>query len=217
MMQSALDWKTSSVTSTPQALIRESCSWTSAQVFNTIAPELLRHKLTVPSCQWITSLLTNRRRQVRRGSITSGTWTISTGVPLGCVLSPLLFSLHTNDCTAGNSSVRLLKYADDTYSVRKKVQQRLHIRRRLRKFNTPEEQLVTFYTAIMQSLLWTSSTVWFGSATKQDNHRVQQTVRIIVYVHFICTIMSCTKRILYSSLFLLRFEKSQTGIQLLIV
>ncbi len=31
-----------------------------------------------------------------------------------CVLSPLLFSLYTNDCTSKDSSVKLLKFADDT-------------------------------------------------------------------------------------------------------
>ncbi|KAI2665808.1 RNA-directed DNA polymerase from mobile element jockey [Labeo rohita] len=32
----------------------------------------------------------------------------------GCVLSPLLFSLYTNDCTSKDPSVKLLKFADDT-------------------------------------------------------------------------------------------------------
>lgn len=87
-----------------------------SSAFNTIIPEILHQKLTqltVPAstCQWITSFLTDRRQQVRLGNITSSTRTTSTGAPQGCVLSSLLFSLYTNDCTSSDPS---LKFADDT-------------------------------------------------------------------------------------------------------
>ncbi|KAK2894332.1 hypothetical protein Q8A73_016816 [Channa argus] len=90
-----------------------------SSAFNTIIPSLLQLKLTqlsVPSsvCQWITSFLTDRQQLVRLGKLSSSTRTISTGAPQGCVLSPLLFSLYTNDCTSKHPSVKLLKFADDT-------------------------------------------------------------------------------------------------------
>ncbi len=88
---------------------------------NTIMPDLLSDKLTqlsVPTsiCQWISSFLTDRQQLVRLGKLTSRTLTISTGAPQGCVLSPLFFSLYTNDCTSKvwSSSVKLLKFAYDT-------------------------------------------------------------------------------------------------------
>jgi len=37
--------------------------------------------------------------------------------PLGCVLSPILYFLHTHDCVARSSSNTILKFADDTVVV----------------------------------------------------------------------------------------------------
>ncbi len=90
-----------------------------SSAFNTIIPNIFQNKLTqlsVPTsvCQWITSFLTDRQQIVRLGKFSSSTRTISTGAPQGCVLSPLLFSLYTNDCTSKDPSVKLLKFTDDT-------------------------------------------------------------------------------------------------------
>ncbi len=90
-----------------------------SSAFNTIIPNRLLPKLTqlsVPTsvCQWINSFLTDRQQLVRLGKYTSSTCTIITGAPQGCFLSPLLFSLYTNDCTSKDPSVKLLKFADDT-------------------------------------------------------------------------------------------------------
>ncbi|KAK3537446.1 hypothetical protein QTP70_010415 [Hemibagrus guttatus] len=233
-----------------------------SSAFNTIIPTLLQTKLTqlsVPSsiCQWITSFLTDRHQLVKLGKFTSYSRTTSTGAPQGCVLSPLLFSLYTNDCTSTDPSVKLLKFADNTTvigliqdsdesayrqeieqlaawcslnnlelntlktvemivdfrrntpltimnstvptvesfrflgttisqdlkwdnhidSIIKKVQQRLYFLLQLRKFNLPQELLTHFYSAVIESVLCTSITVWFGSATKSDIRRVQRTVR----------------------------------------
>ncbi len=90
-----------------------------SSAFNTIIPSRLLPKLTQLSlptsiCQWITSFLTDRQQLVRLGKLSSSTHTISTGAPQGCVLSPLLFSLYSNDCTTKDPSVKLLMFADDT-------------------------------------------------------------------------------------------------------
>uniref|UniRef100_A0A8C1L0F5 Reverse transcriptase domain-containing protein n=1 Tax=Cyprinus carpio TaxID=7962 RepID=A0A8C1L0F5_CYPCA len=237
-----------------------------SSAFNTIIPNLLLPKLTqlsVPTSvfQWINSFLTDRQQLVRLGKLTSSTRIISTRAPQGCVLSPLLFSLYTNDCTSKDPSVKLLKFADDTTligliqdsdesayrqevkklavwcslnnlelntlktvemivdfrrnppalpsltimnstvtavesfrflgttisqdlkwdnhieSIVKKAQQRLYFLRQLRKFNQPWELLKQFYSAIIESVLCTSITVWFSSATKSDLRRLKRVVQ----------------------------------------
>ncbi len=68
-----------------------------------------------------------------------------------------------------------LKWDTHIDSIVKKAQQRFL--RQLRKFNLPQELLKQFYSAIIESVLCTSITVWFGSATKTDIRRLQRTVR----------------------------------------
>ncbi len=62
-------------------------------------------------------------------------------------------------------------------SIVKKAQQRLYFLRQLRKFNLPQELLKQFFSAIIESVLCSSITVWFGSATKTNIRRLQRTVR----------------------------------------
>jgi len=89
--------------------------------FNTIIPQQLINKLNLLGlnnsiCNWILDFLTGRPQSVRVGHNTSSTTTLSTGAPQGCVLSPLLFTLLTHDCTAKFSSNHI-KFADDTTVV----------------------------------------------------------------------------------------------------
>ncbi|KAK1800138.1 hypothetical protein P4O66_006158 [Electrophorus voltai] len=65
-------------------------------------------------CDWITNSVTDRLQSVRVGNCVSSTLTLSTGAPQGCVLSPLLYSLYTYDCTATSSSTVIVKFADNT-------------------------------------------------------------------------------------------------------
>ncbi|KAM9771206.1 uncharacterized protein ACBT44_004537 [Syngnathus typhle] len=85
--------------------------------------------------------------------------------------------LSTETFKFGTTISRDLKWTGHIDSVRKKAQQRLYFLRQLKKFNLPRELLKTFYTAIIQSVLCTSITVWFGSASKQHKHRLQRTIR----------------------------------------
>ncbi len=92
-----------------------------SSAFNTIIPQQLINKLNMLGLNnslynWILDFLTGRPQSVRVGHNTSSTTTLSTGAPQGCVLSPLLFTLLTHDCTAKFSSNHI-KFADDTTVV----------------------------------------------------------------------------------------------------
>ncbi len=59
----------------------------------------------------------------------------------------------------------------------KKARQRQYFLRQLWKFNLPQELLKQFYFAIIKSVLCTSLTIWFSSATKSDLRILQRVVR----------------------------------------
>ena len=104
-----------------------------SSAFNTIIPDRLVSKLQalgVPhsTCQWIKNFLTDRPQRVKMGNHMSSTLSLSTGSPQGCVLSPLLYSLYTYDCTSTRpyqpesrrptpSGNYIIKFADDTTVV----------------------------------------------------------------------------------------------------
>ncbi len=103
-----------------------------SSAFNPILPSRLYDKLLPLGvqrllCSWILEFLLERKQVVT----VSKPRLISTDVPQGCVLSPLLYSLYTNDCTTLSLSVTKLKFASsfkwdaNTTTVLRKTQQRL--------------------------------------------------------------------------------------------
>ncbi len=80
----------------------------------------------------------------------------------------------------GTTISQELKWDIQIDSIVKKAQQRLYFLRQLRKFNLPQELLKQFYSAIIESILCTSITVWFSSATKSDLRRVDRTAERII-------------------------------------
>uniref|UniRef100_A0A669B499 Reverse transcriptase domain-containing protein n=1 Tax=Oreochromis niloticus TaxID=8128 RepID=A0A669B499_ORENI len=93
-----------------------------SSAFNTIILDILINKLVtlgLPplTCAWIKDFLTNRPQTVRLGPHLSSTPTLSTGSPQGCVLSPLLYSLYTHDCSPTHNNTLIIKFADDTTVV----------------------------------------------------------------------------------------------------
>lgn len=90
-----------------------------SSAFNTLIPHLLIKKLNQMNVHpqlvlIIHDFLLNRFQQVKVGPIVSKPLSISTGVPQGCVLSPVLFSIYTSDCVSTDANCSIIKYADDT-------------------------------------------------------------------------------------------------------
>lgn len=236
-----------------------------SSAFNTINPVklfniLLDMNIDPCICHWIHSFLWNRQQKVKINNYTSSPLFLSTGAPQGCVLSPWLFSLYTNQLTSHHSSVSLYKYADDTTiigfitnnqeteyraqinqavtwctdhdlllntsktkelivdlrrqpspktpvliegepisitdtykflgthisnnlkwkintdHIYKKAQQRLFHLRQLKKFRVRFHLLLRFYTAIVESILTTSITVWFGCLDTLSRKKLQRII-----------------------------------------
>lgn len=90
-----------------------------SSAFNTIRLNKLRSKLHhiglhTTLCNWFLDFLKNLSQYVRFGKHTSSTLLIYTGVPQGCVLSPLLCTLFTHDCCITLPTNLIVKFMDDT-------------------------------------------------------------------------------------------------------
>ena len=89
-----------------------------SSAFNTIQPHLLMNKLlqlgvNTNIIKWVKEFMVNRFQYVSVNCKQSSLATVSTGAPQGCVLSPILFTLYTNDCSCSSNDVFTVKYADD--------------------------------------------------------------------------------------------------------
>lgn len=89
-----------------------------SSAFNTVNINILLTRLTqfgVNSViiHWLEAFLHNRPQRVKVNNIMSDSLTLNTGLPQGCILSPLLFSVYTNGITYNTEHLTLIKYADD--------------------------------------------------------------------------------------------------------
>ena len=60
------------------------------------------------------NFLSDRMQTVRIGNLVSSPLVLNIGAPLGCVLSNVLYSLHTYDCKPRHDRNIIIKFADDT-------------------------------------------------------------------------------------------------------
>ncbi|KAK3528919.1 hypothetical protein QTP70_012862 [Hemibagrus guttatus] len=98
---------------------------------------------------WITDFLTDRRQfSVKLLKFADDTTLIG------------LISDGNELAYRGTTITKELKWAQNISSLTKKAQQRMYFLRQLKKFLLPVKMLVNFYTAIIESVLTSSITVW---------------------------------------------------------
>ena len=90
-----------------------------SKAFDSLRHDILLDKLTYygvthPAKKLIESYLSNRKQFVQVGNIKSTMKQVSTGVPQGSIVGPLLFNICINDIVKASSKFAFILYADDT-------------------------------------------------------------------------------------------------------
>ena len=95
--------------------------WDLSAAFDTLNADIFVAKLKIygfdeKSCAWFNSFLTGRSQQVKIGRTLSSKKALSSGVPQGGILSPIIFVIYGADMELWLKHSNAFTYADDTSS-----------------------------------------------------------------------------------------------------
>ena len=90
-----------------------------SKAFTTLNHDILLDKLSyygveATALQWFDSYLSNRSMYVEIDNMKSSVRTLTTGVPQGSILGPLLFLIYMNDISNSSNLFKFILFADDT-------------------------------------------------------------------------------------------------------
>ena len=95
--------------------------WDLSAAFDTLDPEIMCQKLRIygldeNAVKWFKSFLTNRTQKLKIGDGISMDLKLTSGVPQGGILSPLLYIIYVADLDLWLKHSIIITYADDTIS-----------------------------------------------------------------------------------------------------
>ena len=90
-----------------------------SKAFDTLDHQILLKRLNFygiggPALDWFSSYLTGRQQYIELDGVSSDLLPLSTGVPQGSILGPLLFLIYMNDMPNASEAFKYILYADDT-------------------------------------------------------------------------------------------------------